>query len=298
MLPIIVIHGGAGTIPDERRKIADDGVRAAISDGWEILKDGGSALDAVQAAVRSMESNPAFNAGYGSVITLDKKVEMDALLMDGKGLRVGGVIGVSRVKHPIDLCRIIMDNSKHVLFTGEGAEKIAKDNGIELIDPSELITERVLQRYDRFLEQQKHMDMDPEGRDKYGTVGAIALDSTGNLAAATSTGGTLGKISGRVGDTPIVGAGTYADDEIAISATGVGEYIIRGMLGFRVKYEYLKTPDIHNATNNALKYVTKEVGPAGIITLDNKGNWSALKTTKDLVYAVKTESELHTFLDD
>lgn len=296
IMPIIVVHGGAGTIPEERRPAAEKGVLEAVDLAWKCLEDGGTALDAVEIAVSAMEDNENFNAGKGSVVTENSTTEMDALIMDGKDLRVGGVIGVGRVKNPIVLSRQIMEKSKHVLFTKEGAEKLAEEYGIELVDPSYFVTDRIKERLARYFDQKQKLDeTDPEGRDKYGTVGAVALDKDGNLAAATSTGGVLGKQIGRVGDTPIIGAGTYADNELAISATGVGEYIIRGMLGLRVKWN-LPGKTIVDATNDALHYVNDQVGPAGIICVRKDGTWAAEKTTKDLVYAVKSDSIEETFM--
>lgn len=296
MKPIIVIHGGAGTIPDARKPIADEGVRAAVLAGWNILENGGTSLDAVELAVRVMEDLPNFNAGRGSVVTEEGTLEMDALIMDGKDLRVGGVIGVSKLKNPIVVSRLIMEKSKHVLFGGRGAEIFAQNNGVKLIDPENLITDRIRERLAKFLEQKESDDTDPEGRKKYGTVGAVALDKYGNLAAATSTGGTLGKQIGRVGDTPIVGAGTYADEELAISSTGVGEYIIRGMLGIRVKLNMRDSANIKEATKKSLDFL-KKIGPSAVITLSKDGDWAAEKTTEDLVFACKTSDELITFMD-
>jgi beta-aspartyl-peptidase (threonine type) len=221
---------------------------------------------------------------------------MDALIMDGKDLRVGGVIGVSKLKNPIALSRLIMEKSKHVLFAGRGAEIFAENNGVELIDPESMITDRIRERLAKYLEKKESDTSDPEGRGKYGTVGAIALDTYGNLAAATSTGGTLGKQIGRVGDTPIIGAGTYADEELAISSTGVGEYIIRGMLGLRVKLNMRDSKDMKEATIKSLDYLSK-IGPSAVITLSKDGDWAAEKTTEDLVFACKTEDGLISFMD-
>ncbi len=296
MKPIIVIHGGAGTIPDARKPIADEGVREAALAGWEVLEKGGTSLDAVELAVRVMEDLSNFNAGLGSVVTEEGTLEMDALIMDGKDLRVGGVIGVSRLKNPINVSRLILEKSNHVLFAGSGAEKFAKNNGVELINPESMITDRIRDRLARYLEKKEGDEMDPEGRKKYGTVGAVALDKHGNLAAATSTGGTLGKQIGRVGDTPIIGAGTYADEELAISSTGVGEYIIRGMLGMRVKLNMRDSKNMKEATKKSLEYLSK-IGPSAVITLSKDGDWAAENTTDDLAFACKTEKELISFTD-
>ena len=155
MKPIIVIHGGAGTIPDARKPIADEGVREAVLAGWDILKNGGTSLDAVELAVRVMEDLPNFNAGLGSVVTEEGTLEMDALIMDGRDLQVGGVIGVSKLKNPIAVSRLIMEKSKHVLFSGRGAEIFAQNNGVELINPEDLITDRIRDRLAKFLEHKE-----------------------------------------------------------------------------------------------------------------------------------------------
>ena len=184
MKPIIVIHGGAGTIPDARKPIADEGVREAVLAGWNILEKGGTSLDAVESAVKVMEDLPNFNAGLGSVITEDSTLEMDALIMDGKDLRIGGVIGVSKLRNPISVSRLILEKSKHVLFAGPGAEIFAENNGIELINPETMITDRIRERLAKYLEKRESDTSDPEGRGKYGTrkkmgISRIAMFDTG-----------------------------------------------------------------------------------------------------------------------
>lgn len=300
--PIIVVHGGAGTVPDEYRELARDGVLKAIIKGWEILEKEGSALDAVEDAVSVMEDLPQFNAGTGSVLTELATVEMDAHIMDGRTRNIGGVIAASRIKNPIKLSRMILERSAHVLFAGNGVEKFAMENGVELVDPAILITERVKERLRKFLEKEGGYDSyidsnDPERREKYGTVGAVAIDKNGLFAAATSTGGVLGKKIGRVGDTPITGAGNYADDEMAISATGVGEFIIRSVLGMEVKMQLMDTKDPKNASIKALEVMRENIGgQAGLIVVTTDG-WAAEKTTKDLIYAARSSdmSDFHDF---
>jgi L-asparaginase / beta-aspartyl-peptidase len=302
-LPILVVHGGAGTVQHDRRPIAQEGVKLAIDAGWKILEEGGSSLDAVQESVRVMEDYPHFNAGKGSVLTADGKVEMDAMIMDGSNRNIGGVIGVSRVQNPILLSRKIMDNSFHVLFYGKGAEKFAIEQGFELINPDELVTDRIRDRLKAFLERNSELtaesvsDNDPEQRDKYGTVGAVAIDKYGKLAAATSTGGVLGKKAGRVGDTPIIGAGTYADDEIAVSGTGVGEFIMRYMLGMEIKLELKQADNVIEATNVVLNKMKNEInGSAGVIVVTKEKGFCALKNTPDLIYAYKTPETYFDFM--
>jgi len=292
----IIIHGGAGTITgEERRKLSAEGTDQAAETGYAILEAGGSAVQAVRDAVKLMEDLPQFNAGYGSVITEEQTIEMDAMLVDGNTGQIGGVMGVSSIRNPILLCETIMKESKHILFAGRGAEKFASKYGYQLIESSDLITDRVRERYANWREKQEQDSIDPEGRHKYGTVGAVAVDQEGNLAAATSTGGTLGKQVGRIGDTPIFGAGTYADQGIAISATGVGEYIIQGMIALRIKHLAERLPLIQ-ATQQALDEVNQRFGPMGVICIDLNGDWSALKTTPDLAYSFKTDSQKGNFL--
>jgi len=292
----IIIHGGAGTITGkERRALSAQGTDQAAEVGFSILEQGGTAVEAVKQAVMIMEDLPQFNAGYGSVITEEKTIEMDAMLCDGYTGNMGGLISVSRLKNPIAVCEAVMNQSKHLLFAGQGAEKFAQQHGYELIDPQELVTPRVLERYDNWKKKQELDRTDPEGREKYGTVGAVAIDNNGRLAAATSTGGVLGKSVGRVGDTPIFGAGTYADTKLAVSGTGVGEYIIQGMAALRIR-NLLDSYDLDTATTMALDQIQQQFGPLGVICIDADGNWSADKTTKDLAYSYKTETEEGNFL--
>lgn len=305
--PMILIHGGAGTVPDNYKQLAKEGAHIAVQAGWEKLATKGSALDAVEAAVMAMEEYPTFNAGLGSVLTEDSTIEMDALIMDGKERSIGGVIAVSKIAHPIALSRIVLHESPHVLFAGEGAEKFALEHGMELIDPESLITDRVRERLVKFLKEKGdygsyiEASQDPEKRDKFGTVGAVAIDADGNLAAATSTGGVLGKKVGRVGDTPIVGAGTYADDEIAFSGTGIGEFIIRQMLGYDIKARLRDYDSVRLAAAASLQDMKKRLGGhAGLIALTRTKGWTAITTTKDLIWAAFGEGwpEIKDFMND
>lgn len=217
--PVLVIHGGAGRAFDERREERERGCRAALDAGWRILADGGGSLDAVCAAVVELENAPVFNAGKGSALTADGAVEMDASLMDGTRRGVGAVSVVRSVRNPIRLARCILDNGGAVFLSGAGAEEFARAHGVETCVPEELITDWQRERW-----------MKREGPYGHGTVGAVAVDAAGRVAAATSTGGVEGKPPGRVGDSAVIGAGTYADDTLgAVSATGAGEAIIRAV---------------------------------------------------------------------
>ncbi|MBX7483924.1 isoaspartyl peptidase/L-asparaginase family protein [Qipengyuania qiaonensis] len=226
----IAIHGGAGTIArDDMTPEQDAAYRAALQNaleaGTKVLREGGSAMDAVQAAIEPMEDDPLFNAGRGAVLTWDGDIELDASIMDGRTRDAGAVAGVTGVRHPIRLARKVMVDSPHVMLAGEGAEAFATEQGLERMSPEWFETERRRESLKRMkAEQLSAIDVDV----KFGTVGAVALDQDGNMAAGTSTGGMTGKRWGRIGDAPIIGAGTYADNRsCAVSATGWGEFFIR-----------------------------------------------------------------------
>src|SRR6266436_7113511 len=234
----IAIHGGAGTIdranmtPEKERKYRA-GLERALAAGYDILKRGGSSLDATQAAVRVLEDDPHFNAGKGSVFTSAGTNEMDASIMEGKTLKAGADASVKHVKNPIGLARLVMEKSPHVMLDCAGAEAFAKENGIELVDEKYFFTQERWDALQKIKEAEKHGGVGGKKffiseDDRHGTVGAVALDKEGNLAAATSTGGMANKLPGRIGDTPVIGAGTYANNQTcAVSCTGDGEYFIR-----------------------------------------------------------------------
>ncbi|UNZ00060.1 isoaspartyl peptidase/L-asparaginase [Zhouia spongiae] len=285
----IVIHGGAGTI---LKKNMSDALEArykakleeAIKAGHTILADGGSSIDAVEKAINILEDAPLFNAGKGAVFTNDGKNELDASIMDGKTLNAGAVAGVTTVKNPINLARAVMENSAHVMFARDGAEAFAKEQNIELVDPSYFYTENRMKALERAKEHEKtildHDDKsafyDPQIKDyKYGTVGCVALDKNGNLASGTSTGGMTNKKWGRVGDSPIIGAGTYANNKTcAISSTGWGEYFIRGMVAYDISamIEY-KGSSLKQAASEVIQEKLTELGgTGGVIGIDHQGN--------------------------
>src|SRR5438034_7931135 len=242
----LLIHGGAGTI--DRAKMTPErehefraGLERARTTGYEILKRGGSSLDATEAAVRTLEDDPHFNAGKGSVFTSAGTNEMDAAIMDGKTLAAGAVASLKHIKSPISLARLVMEKSGHVMMDSEGAEAFAKENGIELVDQKYFFTQDRWEALQKIKAAEKSRASGGgkafliTDQDRHGTVGAVALDQDGNLAAATSTGGTTNKRPGRVGDSPVIGAGTYANDPTcAVSATGDGEYFIRATVGHDV----------------------------------------------------------------
>jgi beta-aspartyl-peptidase (threonine type) len=282
MLPAIVVHGGAGPRPatGPEAVAAREGCAAAAELGRTILLQGGSALDAVQAAVRALEDDERFNAGRGSCLTRAGTAEMDAALMDGRGLRLGAVGAISGVRNPIDLARRVLDDGEHVLLVGEGAVAFAREKGVALTPPDFHITEA--QRAALARELARRGAKVAGG----GTVGAVAVDKTGHVAAATSTGGMVGKRPGRVGDTPLAGAGTYADDEAgAASATGHGERIIQVALT-KTAVELLRAgvpaPD---AATRAIATLGRVAGKAGIILIDRAGHVGAAFNTTSMAWA-------------
>jgi beta-aspartyl-peptidase (threonine type) len=272
----IAIHGGAGTLsrsdmspPQEQDYRA--GLSQALDAGYAVLGRGGASLDAVIAAVRVLEDNPLFNAGRGAVLNRDGVAELDASVMDGRTLGAGAVTGLQHVKNPIELARLVMDKSPHVMLVGAGAEEFAKTQGVELV-PNEYFRTPARQRQ---LERSLRGALTKENElQAFGTVGAVALDLQGDLAAATSTGGMTGKRWGRVGDSPIIGAGTYAsNDSCAVSATGHGEYFIRTVVAHDIcaQVEYLKIP-LAKAVDNVLNGKMKKLGGnGGVIAIDPRG---------------------------
>ncbi|RNI31902.1 isoaspartyl peptidase/L-asparaginase [Rufibacter immobilis] len=269
---VIAIHGGAENqsredLSESKQAAYEQGLENALMAGWHILKEGGSAIDAVEAAVRSMENNPLFNAGKGGSLSEDESNEFDAAIMDGKTMQAGAVAGVKHVKHPITLAKTIMQQSKHVLLCATGAEEFAKSQGLEMKPDGYFKTE---EKEKDLKEAQK--EEETKGND---TVGAVALDMHGNLAAATSTGGLVNQHPGRVGDTPIIGAGTYANNEVcAVSCTGDGEGILRANVAHEVyalmKYKGLS---LKEASSQAMSiYKDRIEGDRNFIALDPEGN--------------------------
>jgi beta-aspartyl-peptidase (threonine type) len=233
----IAIHGGAGAMPRaalsaEREQLYRAGLAAALDGGYAVLEGGGSSLDAVAAAVRMLEDDPLFNAGHGAALTRDGAAELDAAIMDGRQLRAGAVASVRHVKNPIDLARRVMEKSRHVLLMGAGAEEFALEEEFVLVPNLYFRTAERLAQLDAEQRGERRSELLPTSK---GTVGAVALDGAGNLAAATSTGGMTNKRPGRVGDSPIIGAGTYAKNGVcAVSATGHGEYFIRAVAAHHI----------------------------------------------------------------
>jgi beta-aspartyl-peptidase (threonine type) len=289
---VLVIHGGAGAISrdqmtDEQEKAYHDKLNEALNSGEEILKSGGEALDAVIAAIQVMEECPLFNAGRGAVMTNEQTCELDASLMNGADLNAGAVAGVKTIKSPIEAARMVMDSSKHVMLIGDGAEYFAKEIGLEMVSNEYFYT-------DKRLEQIKRI------KKEYGTVGCVAMDKNGNLAAGTSTGGMTNKKWGRVGDSPIIGAGTYADNKsCAVSATGHGEYFIRNAVAYDVcaQYFYGKIP-LQEAVDNIIhkKFENPHVN-GGLIAIDKNGDIAAEFNTSGMFRGwVKASGERTTMI--
>ena len=272
----LAVHGGAGTIErnymtPEREREYRAGIENALRTGEKILRDGGSALDATEAAVRVLEDDPHFNAGKGSVFTNAGTNEMDAAIMDGKTLAAGAVACLKHVRNPIVLARAVMEKSKHVFLVGGGAEEFAKRNGIELVDAKYFFTPA---RWEELKKERQKSAGEIGQAESHGTVGAVARDKNGNLAAATSTGGTTNKLPGRVGDSPVIGAGTYADNRsCAVSCTGDGEYFIRAAVAHEVSALMLEPEmSLREASEKALAQAQKLGGTGGLIAVGKNGD--------------------------
>ena len=278
--PVIVIHGGAGWSKGKNKQEQDAikmGLKEALDRGFHVLESGGSSLDAVEIAISALEDNPLFNAGRGSVYTKDEKQEMDASIMNGKDQDAGAVASVSRVKNPIKLARYIMEHTKHVLMAGQGAEKIAKQGKLELVDPSYFYSEEKLKR----VRKQKAKEI--------GTVGALAMDKSGNITAGTSTGGMTNKLPGRIGDSPIIGAGTWAQNNVCgVSGTGHGEYFIRYNVAREIcaRMEYLGL-SVGESTSQVIGQLTTMGVNGGVIVLDKNGKISMEFNTDGMARAYR-----------
>ena len=278
----LIVHGGAGSfsgLDENTLNSYKSGIDQALAAGYEVLEQGGSSLDAVTSAVIILEDLPLFNAGKGSVYTEIDTQEMDSSIMDGKSGKGGAVAGVSKVKNPIALARKVMEETEHVMLIGKGAEKFAKEVGVVLVDPSYFYSEKNLNRVRKSKKDKK-----------LGTVGAAALDQYGNLSAATSTGGRTNKMTGRVGDSPILGAGTWAQNELcAVSGTGHGEYFMRLLTAADVcKLMEYSGLSLEEASNSVVHKLTESGAEGGIISIDSHGNISAVFNTKAMARGYKT----------
>lgn len=277
--PAIIVHGGAGRIRAEELPQRLDGCKDAAIAGWEIIQQGGSALDAAEAAVVALEDNPLFNAGTGSTLNSLGQVEMDAAIMEAETLRAGAVAAVQGIKNPIKLARRVMEDGRHLLYAGEGALLFAREIGFPHCDPEALLVEAERARW-----QQKH-----------GTVGCVARDARGKIAVATSTGGIFNKLPGRVGDSPLIGCGTYADDRGAVSCTGQGEAIIRIVMA-KTALDLLKDEaGPQAAANQVIVLLAQKIGGmAGLIMIDRQGRIGYARNTERMpVSFILSDGQVH-----
>lgn len=327
--PILLVHGGAWAIPPDFEAAHQAGVRAALLQGFEILSRAGSALDAVEAAVTVLEDDPTFDAGRGSFLTSNGRVQLDALLMDGGRMKAGGVACVERLRNPIQAARLVLEQSPHVYFVGNGAEDFAAAHGMALIDNSELVLDRERERLAQAQARQSagladetfsgpdqtpahslNDDKSPEtavnhhlpkapAMDSHDTVGAVALDAHGNLAAATSTGGTLNKTPGRVGDSSLIGCGCYADNlSAAVSLTGWGEPIMKLVLGKWATDRVAAGANPEIAAQEAIAYLYNRLGGhGGIILLAPDGRFGLAHNTPAMAWGIATPAGLQTGLN-
>jgi len=292
----LMIHGGAGAldnVKDNKTALRYlESIRQVLEHGRNVMELGGSALQAVEACASLLEDDPVFNAGCGSVLNENGKVEMDAAIMDGRDLSAGAVAAVENIANPIQLARLVMTESEHVMLISEGAMRFADHEGMQRVPEDYFYTpDRVEQLRQARLKHKIMLDHDDSEEDtedqKYGTIGAIARDPQGNLAAATSTGGVVNKREGRVGDSPIIGAGVYADNETcAVSATGFGEDFMRSVISKTISdFMYMKGMDAQQATAAGIEYLRRKVnGRGGVIVIDKDGNCSSGMTTKKMIH--------------
>ena len=278
---VIVIHAGAGgpvkgSMPADQEKAYLEKLNEALQLGSKILAGGGSSLDAVEAAVKSMEDCPLFNAGKGAVLNENGKAELDASIMDGRTGMAGAVAGVTTIKNPVTAARLVMEKTSHVLLVGKGADDFAKNMGMKPVDPAYFVTPDRLDAWKKWkLKVPAGKNQLPAEKEKHGTVGAVALDQRGNIAAATSTGGMMGKMAGRVGDSPIIGAGTYANNNTcAVSATGQGEYFIRNVVAYDLSalIEYRGMPLEEAGKMIIMDKLSGQKANGGLIAVDKEGN--------------------------
>jgi L-asparaginase / beta-aspartyl-peptidase len=292
MKPSLIVHGGAWDIPNEAVRACNEGCRDALGAGWSILASGGSALEAVEAAVTALEDDPVFDAGLGSHLNADGRVECDAIVMDGATLRAGAAAGLQRLKNPIRLARKILEECPHMMLAGEGAERFAKASGLVLCKPEELVSEAEWEAFLR-CSKDEHAAIHHRGHEQ-GTVGAVALDSEGRLFAATSTGGTCCKLPGRIGDSPLIGCGCYADRQAGgVSCTGYGEAIMKIVMA-KTAVDFLRRDSSNEEEKRAVaqQAVEKAVqllaergrGTGGLILLDRFGTPAFAFNTPRMAY--------------
>lgn len=312
----MVMHGGAGKIlkkdmTPEMEKAYRGKLAEALRTGYAVLAKGGTSLDAVEASIRVLEDSPLFNAGKGAVFTHEGRNELDAAIMDGKTMQAGAVAGVTIVKHPISAARAVMEHSPHVMLAYKGADLFATEQGLEIVDPSYFWTERRWKALQKILvkeREEREKGAEPGGHaaiplkdsvHEFGTVGAVAVDRYGNIAAGTSTGGLTNKMYGRIGDSPIIGAGTYADNKACgVSATGTGEYFIRWHVASRITdLMELKGLTVEQAANQVIDFLSSVGGDGGVIAMDAKGNIAMPFNTEGMFRGyIRNDGRPHVFM--
>jgi len=291
----IVAHGGAWEIPGDMQDDALEGCSHAAAVGWEVLTGGGTALEAVEATVRVLEDDPTFDAGRGAVLNAAGDIELDAIIMDGQTLNLGAAVAVKHVRHPVTLARLIMEASEHAVLAADGAELFARSQGLSVCPNWELLVEREVKRWHEFATASPHarslFDKDGLLGRLCDTVGAAALDGEGNLAVATSTGGTAHKHPGRVGDSPLVGSGAYADNRAgAVSATGDGEQLMRIVISKTASDFLIQGMTAQEAADAAIALLEERTkGHGGLVVLDRHGNVGAAHNTGYLAHAYVVE---------
>lgn len=295
---VVVVHGGgASSIAKDRKERVRQGIIRAATAGYNILKEGGSAIDAVEGAVTVLEDDPEFNAGCGSVLNTNGDVEMDASIMSGKDLSSGAVSAVQCIANPIKLARLVMEKTPHCFLTDQGAAKFAAAMGIPTVPREQLITERNI----KHLQKEKHEKcaQKPDEQKNLGTVGAVALDCKGNVAYATSTGGIVNKMVGRVGDTPCIGSGGYADNAIgAISTTGHGESILKVNLARLTLFHVEQGKTLEEAADLSLGYMKSKLkGLGGVILVSKAGDWAVKWTSASMPWAAAKDGKVHSGID-
>lgn len=303
-IPTVLVHGGAGSIPVELEEGKYIGMKNAVRAGWDSLLSSMNVLDAAVSAVRVMEDDPNFNAGRGSKLNILGHVEMDAAVMSGQLMEAGGVACVTGIRHPIEAARAVMENTSHVLLVSDGARKFVVREGVEEAEDDWLITDRSRELLEEYLREHNITHLEEEelwmyeglGRSEgHGTVGAVVIDASGNLAAATSTGGITGKLPGRVGDSPGVGHGVFADNEsAAVSCTGTGETFMKAGVGRRIAWRVEEGFTAQDASEEALNYMKARVGGSGgAVVLDKHGNIGIHWNSEQMAWAYGREGKLH-----
>jgi len=290
----LMVHGGAWTIPEKVRAACEAGCRHALERGWAVLEKGGTAISACEEAIVALEDDPVFDAGIGSHLNRDGLVQLDAILMDGATLKAGAVCAAERLRNPIQVARLVLDRSQHMMLAGPGAEQFAVEMGVSLCNPSELVVAREVEAWYRLKHETETARGLSLGNHQLGTVGAVALDAAGNLAAGTSTGGTACKYPGRVGDSALVGCGCYADNRAgAVSATGYGEAIMKVVLAKAASDLVGMGLSAQEAAEKALERLSQRTqGKGGLIVVDASGRVGFAFTTSHMALAYRTSESL------